>query len=84
MKSVITLIFILMFGGIALANTEINDKVDDIKMGVFLGGSIERSNAAPQIEVDTENGVARLYKFRNSRVKKALTFTGKHSKSKLV
>ncbi len=41
-----------MFGGIALANTEINDKVVDIKMGVFLGGSIERSNAAPQIEVD--------------------------------
>ncbi len=31
-----------------------------------------------------ENTVARLYKFKNSRVKKALSFTTKRNKAKLA
>lgn len=84
MKSIGTLIFILTFGAIALANTEINDKINVIEMGVVLDTSDGSANASSQIEVDPENGLARLYKFKNSRVKKALAFATKHSQSKLV
>lgn len=84
MKSIITLIFTLTFGAIALANTEINDKVNVIEMGVVLDNGDGSAKPSSQFEVDTENGLARLYKFKNSRVKKALAFTTKHSQSKLV
>mgnify|MGYP001796374459 CR=1 FL=1 len=41
-------------------------------------------NIEIQEEVKTETSVARLYKFKNSRVKKALSFRTKRNKSKLA
>jgi len=84
MKSIAILIFILTFGASALANTENHAKDNVIEMGVVFDNGADSSSPRSQIEVGTEHGVARLYKFKNSRVKKALAFTTKHSQSKLV
>jgi len=84
MKSIAILIFILIFGASALANTESHAKVNVIEMGVVLDNGGDSASRRSQIEVGTKNGVARLYKFKNSRVKKALAFATKHSQSKLV
>jgi len=84
MKSLFSLIFVLIFGAIALANTENHVKVNVIEMGAVLDSSTDRANFSSQIEVGTENRIARLYKFKNWRVKKALGFETKHSKSKLA
>ncbi|MGB7394564.1 MAG: hypothetical protein WA913_09240 [Pricia sp.] len=84
MKAIIILLTVLTFGATALANTETDDKIDGIEMGIVLVGSTDRIDNTAQIEVDTENCVARLYKFQNSRVKKALTFTTKRTRAKLV
>jgi hypothetical protein len=82
MKAVLTLIFVFIFGATALANTETDGKIDDIEMGVVLVAGTNGVDGAPQIEIGTENGVARLYKFQNSRVKKALSFATKRSNAK--
>ena len=44
----------------------------------------KKYNIEIQEEVKTETSVARLYKFKNSRVKKALSFRTKRNKSKLA
>lgn len=84
MKTVLTSMFILTFGAMALANPETDVKIDGIEMGVVLVNSPVGSDATPQIEVGTENGLVRLYKFQNSRVKMALSFATKYSKAKLA
>lgn len=82
MKAVLTLIPVVIFGATALANTETDVKIDGIEMGVVSVDSPTAIGTTSQIEVGTENGVARLYKFHNSRVKKALSFATKRSKAK--
>lgn len=82
MKTVLTSMFILIFGAMALANFETNGKIDSIEMGVVLVDSPVGVDTTAQIEAGTENGLARLYKFQNSRVKMALSFATKHSKAK--
>ncbi len=84
MKAILTLFFVLTFGATALANMETDVKIDSVEMGVVLGSGTGGIGDASQIAIDTENGVARLYKFQNARVKKALSFSTKHSTSKWV
>ena len=85
MKSILTLIFVLFFGLTAFAqNTNTNDTVEPIEMGVVLDSGINTINDTKEIKIDTEKSVARLYKFKNSRVKKALAFTTKKDKPKLA
>ncbi|WP_373517526.1 hypothetical protein [Pricia sp.] len=84
MKTFSTLIFVLTFGAMALANTVTDVKIDSIEMGVVLGSGTDDLNAASQTTIGTENSIARLYKFQNARVKKALAFDTKHSNAKLV
>ncbi len=84
MKAILTLIFVLTFGAMSLANTETNVKINSIEMGVVLGSGTDGLNGTSQTAVGTENGIARLYKFQNARVKKALEFDTKHSNAKLV
>jgi len=87
MKAIITIIFIIIFGAIALAhNSESHEsKVENSEVGVFL------DYCALCTLLDEENTlsnntkkVARLYKRSNTRVKKALKFTTKKSKAKLA
>ncbi len=72
MKTIVTLIFVLFIGVAAQAqDANVDTKVETIEMGIV----------TPTIK---ENTVARLYKNKNSRVKKALTFTTKRNSAKLA
>jgi hypothetical protein len=84
MKAILTILFILFLGLTAQAqNIENNDTVEPLKMGIVLDSGIDTSNDYREVEITTEESVVRLYKFKNSRVKKALAFTTKKDKPKL-
>ena len=72
MKTILTLIFVLTIGVTAQAQ----DAKVDVKVE-----TITKTIVTP---TTNENTVARLYKFKNSRVKKALSFTTKRNKAKLA
>ncbi|MDE3743246.1 hypothetical protein [Maribacter polysaccharolyticus] len=72
MKTILTLIFVLTIGVTAQAQ----DAKADIKVE-----TIEMTNITSSTNGNT---VARLYKFKNSRVKKALSFTTKRNKAKMA
>lgn len=76
MKAILTIVFIIFISATALANTA-QDKVPTISKGVTLEISIE-TKAVKTTEV------ARLYKFKNSRVKKALKFVTKANRAKMA
>lgn len=85
MKAILTILFVLFFGLTAFAqNTNTNDTVEPIKMGIVLDSGVITINDTKEVKIDTEKSVARLYKFKNSRVKKALAFTTKKDKPKLA
>lgn len=85
MKAILTILFVLLFGLTAFAqNTNTNDTVEPIKMGIVLDSGVITINITEEVKIDTEKSVARLYKFKNSRVKKALAFTTKKDKPKLT
>lgn len=95
MKSIITLLFILICGLTALANTndhrvELNPKIEShdqiqfSQMGDFVDSGIIVATEYTEVETATETEVARLYKFKNSRIKKALTFKTKRNKAKMA
>lgn len=84
MKAIITITLVLLFGTVALANnTPADVKVESIKMDLVLDDGVADSITNRQIAPKKENEVARLYRFKNSRVKKALTFATKQNKAKL-
>ena len=72
MKTILTLIFVLTIGVTAQAQDAKADvKVETVEMNIVTSNT-------------NENTVARLYKFQNARVKKALSFTTKRNKAKLA
>ena len=72
MKTIVTLIFVLFIGVAAKAqDSKVDTKVETIEMSIVTSTT-------------NENTVARLYKNKNSRVKKALSFTTKRNKAKLA
>ena len=78
MKAVLTLIAIIFFGTLAMAqDTSKEVKVETITVSVVLDIEIQE-------EAKKETEVARLYMFKNSRVKKALSFRTKRNRSKLA
>ncbi|MBD0851060.1 hypothetical protein [Maribacter arenosus] len=84
MKAVLTLILVLFFGLTAFAqNTNTNDTMEPNKMDIVLDSGVITSNLNKEVGIASEKGIARLYKFKNSRVKKALAFTTKKDKPKL-
>jgi len=85
MKAILTLLFVLIFGAIALAqNVENHDKIQSLKMGVVLVDSIDRTISEKEMAAQTENSITRLYRYKNSRVKKELAFATKKNKAKLA
>ena len=85
MKSLLTLVVVLFFGTVALAqNSNSNDKVDILKMDIVLVAGDASDFSFPKTSDHTEKSVARLYRHKNSRVKKALTFSTKKSRPKLA
>jgi len=72
MKTIVTLIFVLFIGVTAQAqDSEVATKVETMEMNIVT-------------TTTKENTVVRLYKNKNSRVKKALSFTTKRNKAKLA
>ncbi|NNL81295.1 MAG: hypothetical protein HKO67_12470 [Flavobacteriaceae bacterium] len=72
MKTLVTLIFILFIGIAAQAQDSSSEaKVDTVTMSIVTSTT-------------NENTVARVYKSKNSRVKKALSFKTKRNKAKLA
>ncbi len=78
MKASLTLIAIIFFGTFAVAQTSIKEaKVETITENVVLIKEVKQ-------ELDLESKVARLYMFKNSRIKKELGFKTKRNRSKLA
>lgn len=82
MKTIATLIFILFIGATAQAQnaTELV-KVETIEMTIVIATT---SNENKEVALKSSTEVARLYKYKNSRVKKALSFTTKRNKAKMA
>lgn len=76
MKAILTLILMIGIGSGALAKTA------DLSL------PISRFQMIPSVEIAPatveNNSVARLYRFKNSRVKKELSFYTKKNKAKLA
>ncbi|WP_411031474.1 hypothetical protein [Spongiimicrobium sp. 3-5] len=72
MKAILTIIFVLFIGVAAQAQDAKTDvKVETVEMTI-------------EVSTTNENSVARLYKFKNARVKKALSFATKRNRAKLA
>ncbi|PKA97001.1 hypothetical protein B0O79_0649 [Flavobacteriaceae bacterium MAR_2009_75] len=84
MKAATTLLFFILFSVMALANNEIDVKSEFIKMDIVLVDSSVSIDSTEKIETITSKGIVRLYKSKNYRVKKALTFSTKYNRAKLV
>jgi len=79
MKTILTLIFVLFISVAAQAqDASAETKVSTIEMTIVTSTSYQDA----VLENATE--VARLYKFKNSRIKKALAFTTKRNKAKMA
>jgi len=79
MKTVLTFIFIIFIGATAMAQDITKEvKVETLAYGIAMDIKIEKSTTTK------EHTVARVYKFKNSRVKKELTFKTKRNKSKMA
>lgn len=78
MKTLLTLIFVLFIGMAAQANNVGQEtKVETVAMGIV-------TVVKNEVSVKNENKVACLYMFKNSRIKKELSFTTKLNKAKLA
>ena len=78
MKTITTLIFVLFIGVAAQAQTATEEvKVETIEMTIV-------TETAEEVVTEKNTEVARLYKYKNSRVKKALSFTTKRNKAKMA
>ena len=78
MKTLLTLIFVLFIGVAAQANNVGQElKVETVTMSIV-------TSTENEVSVKNENKVARLYMFKNSRVKKELSFSTKLNKAKLA
>ncbi|MEM9000493.1 MAG: hypothetical protein AAGB24_09535 [Bacteroidota bacterium] len=77
MKAVFTIIAVVFFGFVAVAQSANEIKVPTKTMEIELNIEIQDTK-----EVKSE--VARLYKYKNSRIKKALNFRTKRNRSKLA
>lgn len=95
MKSLITLLFIITSSVTALANTNdqgivLNPQIESYvqvefsKVGDGLDSGIVVATKFNEVKTTTDNEVARLYKFKNSRIKKALAFKTKRNKAKMA
>ncbi len=74
MKLITTLFFVLLIG--------ISTQAQDVKNTSKKEVSVEAS--FNEVEAKKENNIARIYKYKNHRITRALSFTTKKSKSKLA
>lgn len=85
MKAILTLSLTLFFGAVSFAQSaNVEHKVDVSTVGVVqMAENLKVDDLGQKERIET-NGVARLYRYKNSRVKKALFFTTKKDRPKLA
>jgi hypothetical protein len=77
MKTILTLIFVLFISVAAQAqDASVDTKATTVEMTA--------ATSYEDVVLETSTEVARLYKFKNSRIKKALAFTTKRNKAKMA
>lgn len=85
MKAIVTLLFILTLGAYALANTgEKHVKVNPIKVGLILDLGTDSAEDTKKAASDSDKKIVRLYRRKNTLVKKALRFSTKRTRAKLA
>ncbi len=78
MKTIATIFFIFFIGMSAQAQNNTTDvKVETIEMTIV-------TETATELNLENTTEIARLYKFKNARVTKALSFTTKRNKAKMA
>ena len=78
MKTIIATIFIIFLSFTAQAQNSTEEvKVETIEMNIV-------SETTNEIKIDSNTEVARLYKFKNSRIKRDLNFLTKANKPKMA
>ena len=78
MKTIATIFFIFFIGTTAQAQNNTTDvKVETVEMSIVTGTAYE-------LNLETTTEVARLYKFKNARVKKELSFYTKRNAAKMA
>jgi len=79
MKTILTLIFVLFISVAAQAqDASVDTKATTVEMTIVTSASYQ------DVVLENATEVARLYKFKNSRIKKALAFTTKRNKAKMA
>lgn len=79
MKTILTLIFFLLIGlGAQAQNETVEVKVETVTMDITTASSKQ------DVVAKTNNTVARLYMFKNSKITKELSFSTKLNKAKLA
>lgn len=79
MKTILTIIFILFISiTVQAQNTSKEVKVETVEM-TLVTVTIEN-----EVKLEKKTQVARLYKFKNSRIKKALAFKTKRDSAKMA
>jgi len=78
MKAILTLTVIILFGTLGVAQKATEEvKVTGVAKNVVLVKEIQQT-------INEDNKVARLYMYKNSRIKKELAFKTKRNRSKLA
>ncbi|TMM53314.1 hypothetical protein FEE95_19820 [Maribacter algarum] len=83
MKAILTLLFVLFIGVAAQAQSSVVDIKEEVKVETMVMG-IVTTTQTKEVVTEKNTEVARLYKFKNSRIKKALKFTTKRNKAKMA
>lgn len=85
MKALFTFLLILFTGTASIAQNEPhNDKVEAFKNVVVTVDVQNDTNQSKKVTNDTENSIVRLYRYKNSRVKRELAFITKKNYVKLT
>ncbi|WP_396638377.1 hypothetical protein [Maribacter sp. R77961] len=78
MKTIATIFFIFFIGMTAQAQNNTADvKVETVEMTIV-------TETAYELNLETKTTIARLYRHKNARVNKALSFTTKRNKAKMA
>jgi pyruvate/2-oxoglutarate dehydrogenase complex dihydrolipoamide acyltransferase (E2) component len=78
MKTIATIFFIFFIGMSAQAQNNTTDvNVETIEMTIV-------TETVKELNLETKTEVARLYKFKNARVTKALSFSTKRNAAKMA
>jgi len=80
MKAILTYIAIFSFGILALAQ----EPKSELKMEALTGNDQIQSETKLKKRFPKKRNVARIYLFKNSRIKKELSFRVKKNKTKLA